>query len=217
MRRTSLAVGVGSAFLPNASRSLSGDYYAEEGKYVRLTLGNFNYPGGGFKENTSKSDRLVSGKAIPVVNDLEIQEISKAMNTGVDATDTAYSEAISLLSERTEIFHRWRLQNCNFVDFLQVFHSRQYTLTEAETGHTKKHNDLKSSVPRQKKSAPFRSRGLRKSIATREKRATIKAFPKTTYGPGHLLLAFGQFTLSTDSFFLSTPKPLCWVSEWFII
>ena len=43
--------------------------------------------------------RLVSGKAIPVVNDLEIKEISKAMNTGVDATDTAYSEAISLLSD----------------------------------------------------------------------------------------------------------------------
>lgn len=46
--------------------------------------------------------RLVDGKAIPVVNDLEIQEISKAMNTGIDATDTAYSEAISLLSERTD-------------------------------------------------------------------------------------------------------------------
>ena len=46
--------------------------------------------------------RLVSGKAIPVVNDLEIKEISKAMHTGVDATDTAYSEAISLLSERTD-------------------------------------------------------------------------------------------------------------------
>lgn len=45
--------------------------------------------------------RLVSGKAIPVVNDLEIQAISKAMNTGVDATDTAYIEAIALLSERT--------------------------------------------------------------------------------------------------------------------
>ena len=45
--------------------------------------------------------RLVNGKAIPVVNDLEIQEISKALNTGVNATDTAYSEAIALLSERT--------------------------------------------------------------------------------------------------------------------
>ena len=42
---------------------------------------------------------------------------------------------------------RGRLQNCNFVDFLQGFHSRAYTLTEAETGQAKKHNDLKSSVP----------------------------------------------------------------------
>ena len=46
--------------------------------------------------------RLVGGKAIPVVNDLEIQEISKAMNTGVESTDTAYSEAIALLSERAD-------------------------------------------------------------------------------------------------------------------
>lgn len=36
--------------------SLSGDYYSKSGKLVRLTLGNFNYPGGGFKENTSKED-----------------------------------------------------------------------------------------------------------------------------------------------------------------
>lgn len=45
--------------------SLSGDYYAEEGKYVRLTLGNFNYPGGGFKENTSKSDIYFVGPIKP--------------------------------------------------------------------------------------------------------------------------------------------------------
>ena len=45
--------------------SLSGDYYAEEGKYVRLTLGNFNYPGGGFKENTSKSDIFFVGPIKP--------------------------------------------------------------------------------------------------------------------------------------------------------
>ena len=36
--------------------SLSGQFYAEEGKLVRLTLGNFNINGGGFKENTSKTD-----------------------------------------------------------------------------------------------------------------------------------------------------------------
>ena len=36
--------------------SLSGQFYAEEGKLIRLTLGNFNMNGGGFKENTSKTD-----------------------------------------------------------------------------------------------------------------------------------------------------------------
>ncbi len=42
--------------------SLSGQYYAEEGKLVRLTLGNFNLNGGGFKENTSKSDLYFTGE-----------------------------------------------------------------------------------------------------------------------------------------------------------
>lgn len=36
--------------------SISGEYYATEGDLIRLTLGNFNYPGGGFKPNTSKDD-----------------------------------------------------------------------------------------------------------------------------------------------------------------
>ena len=31
--------------------SLSGEFYAEQGEQIRLTLGNFNYPAGGFKEN----------------------------------------------------------------------------------------------------------------------------------------------------------------------
>ena len=41
--------------------SLSGDYYATEGDYIRLTLGNFDYPGGGFKENTAKADIFFTG------------------------------------------------------------------------------------------------------------------------------------------------------------
>lgn len=41
--------------------SLSGQFYAEEGKLVRLTLGNFNMNGGGFKENTSKTDLYFTG------------------------------------------------------------------------------------------------------------------------------------------------------------
>lgn len=41
--------------------SLSGEYYSETGKKIRLTLGNFNYPGGGFKENTSKNNLYFLG------------------------------------------------------------------------------------------------------------------------------------------------------------
>ena len=41
--------------------SLSGQFYAEEGEFIRLTLGNFNMNGGGFKENTSKTDLYFMG------------------------------------------------------------------------------------------------------------------------------------------------------------
>lgn len=41
--------------------SLSGKYYSTKGKMVRLTLGNFNYPNGGFKENTAKEDIFFLG------------------------------------------------------------------------------------------------------------------------------------------------------------
>lgn len=41
--------------------SISGEYYATEGDLIRLTLGNFNYPGGGFKPNTSKDDIYYAG------------------------------------------------------------------------------------------------------------------------------------------------------------
>ena len=41
--------------------SLSGQFYAEEGEFIRLTLGNFNMNGGGFKENTSKTDLYFTG------------------------------------------------------------------------------------------------------------------------------------------------------------
>lgn len=40
---------------------LPSDHYSERGKFVRLTLGNFNYPNGGFKENTSKDNIFYNG------------------------------------------------------------------------------------------------------------------------------------------------------------
>ncbi len=41
---------------------LAGEYYAETGDKIRLTLGNFDYPGGGFKRNTSKTDIYFTGE-----------------------------------------------------------------------------------------------------------------------------------------------------------
>ena len=41
--------------------SLSGEYYATEGEHIRLTLGNFDYLNGGFKENTSKDNLYFTG------------------------------------------------------------------------------------------------------------------------------------------------------------
>ena len=41
--------------------SLSGKYYDTTGTKIRLTLGNFNYPLGGFKNNTSKLDIYFNG------------------------------------------------------------------------------------------------------------------------------------------------------------
>lgn len=35
---------------------LPSEFYSEKGALIRLTLGNFNYPSGGFKQNTSKKD-----------------------------------------------------------------------------------------------------------------------------------------------------------------
>jgi type I restriction enzyme S subunit len=41
--------------------SLSGKFYENSGKYIRLTLGNFTYPECGWKDNTSKDDLYYSG------------------------------------------------------------------------------------------------------------------------------------------------------------
>ena len=51
--------------------SLSGDKYATSGRLIRLTLGNFDYFGGGFKENTSKENIYYVGS---VRNDFIMQK-----------------------------------------------------------------------------------------------------------------------------------------------
>ena len=42
--------------------SLSGDFYAASGKYIRLTCGNFDYRNNCFKENTSKDNLYYIGE-----------------------------------------------------------------------------------------------------------------------------------------------------------
>lgn len=41
--------------------SLSGQYYSDHGKYIRLTLGNFDLNYGGFKTNSAKSNLYYTG------------------------------------------------------------------------------------------------------------------------------------------------------------
>lgn len=41
--------------------SLTGEYYATSGNYIRLTCGNFDYKNNSFKINTSKDDLYYTG------------------------------------------------------------------------------------------------------------------------------------------------------------
>lgn len=45
--------------------SLSGEFYATEGKYIRLTCGNFDYQNNCFKENKSKDNIYYVGDFKP--------------------------------------------------------------------------------------------------------------------------------------------------------
>ena len=46
-------------------QSLAGEYYAEQGKFKRLTLANFDYQNGGFKEDSQKTDIYYTGAIKP--------------------------------------------------------------------------------------------------------------------------------------------------------
>ncbi len=46
--------------------------------------------------------RILNKIIIPTMTDLEMKEISKAMNTGIDSVDTAYNEALKLFSVKVE-------------------------------------------------------------------------------------------------------------------
>lgn len=46
-------------------QSLAGEFYAEQGDVMRLTLANFDYQNGGFKEDVQKSDIYYTGTVKP--------------------------------------------------------------------------------------------------------------------------------------------------------
>ena len=52
---------IGELLEVSRGASLSGNYYATEGKYIRLTCGNFDYRNNCFKENNSKDNLFYIG------------------------------------------------------------------------------------------------------------------------------------------------------------
>jgi len=81
--------------------SLSGKYYATSGDKIRLTLGNFNYPNGGFKENTSKKDLYFTGEVDPkfilrkgdIITPLTEQVSGLLGETAIIPTDNLYVQS----------------------------------------------------------------------------------------------------------------------------
>lgn len=58
-------IKLGDVLKVRRGASLSGDYYSEQGNLIRLTLGNFNYPRGGFQDNTAKKNIYFVGSVNP--------------------------------------------------------------------------------------------------------------------------------------------------------
>lgn len=95
--------------------SLSGKYYSEDGDLVRLTLGNFNYPNGGFKENTSKKDLYFVGpiksefilKKGDIITPLTEQVAGLLGETAKIPEDNKYIQSgdIGLVIPKSEVLH----------------------------------------------------------------------------------------------------------------
>lgn len=81
--------------------SLSGKFYSTFGDKIRLTLGNFNYPNGGFKENTAKKDIYFIGEVDPkfilhkgdIITPLTEQVSGLLGETAIIPTDDLYVQS----------------------------------------------------------------------------------------------------------------------------
>ena len=81
--------------------SLSGKFYATEGKYIRLTCGNFDYNNNCFKINTSKDNIYFSGqikaeylmKKGDIITPLTEQAIGLLGSTAIIPEDNLYIQS----------------------------------------------------------------------------------------------------------------------------
>ena len=81
--------------------SLSGEYYATSGNYIRLTCGNFDYKNNSFKINTSKDDLYYTGpvrdefimKRGDIITPLTEQAIGLLGSTAIIPEDNKYIQS----------------------------------------------------------------------------------------------------------------------------
>ena len=81
--------------------SLTGEYYATSGKYIRLTCGNFDYKNNSFKINTSKDDLYYTGpvrdefimKKGDIITPLTEQAIGLLGSTAIIPEDNKYIQS----------------------------------------------------------------------------------------------------------------------------
>lgn len=95
--------------------SLPSENYAEAGELIRLTLGNFNYNGGGFKDNTSKTDIFYIGEVKPeyilnkgdIITPLTEQTIGLLGSTAMIPESGKYiqSQDVALITPKEELLN----------------------------------------------------------------------------------------------------------------
>lgn len=81
--------------------SLTGEYYATSGNYIRLTCGNFDYKNNSFKLNTSKDDLYYTGpvrdefimKKGDIITPLTEQAIGLLGSTAIIPKDNKYIQS----------------------------------------------------------------------------------------------------------------------------
>lgn len=111
-------IKIGDVLDVKRGASLSGEYYKTNGKYIRLTLGNFNYPSSGWKQNTSKDDIYYDGPISPdfimskgdIITPLTEQVRGLLGNTATIPEDNRYiqsGDVGKIITDDSKIYNRF--------------------------------------------------------------------------------------------------------------